>query len=73
MRNEQRTPRSDPSGAAVGGGPAQPAQESGDTASEGRNFSEKAGLAVIGGASSGAFRVVEASSRVALFGDSGTD
>ncbi|MEU9286419.1 hypothetical protein AB0D57_17285 [Streptomyces sp. NPDC048275] len=73
MSNEQRTPKSDPSGEAVGGGSAQPAQEAGDKASERKDFWEKAGLAAIGGAFSGAFRVVAASIRDALFGDSGTD
>jgi hypothetical protein len=67
VSNEQRTPRSDPSGEEVGGGPTQAAQEAGDKASERKDFMQKAGLAAIGGAFSGAFRVVAASIRDDLF------
>ncbi|MEU9191072.1 hypothetical protein AB0D14_42595 [Streptomyces sp. NPDC048484] len=73
MSNEQGTPSPDPSGTAVGGRPAQPAQEAGDKASERKDFTKRAGLAAIGGAFSGTFRVVAASVRDTLLGDSGTD
>ncbi|GAA2767488.1 hypothetical protein GCM10010103_65300 [Streptomyces paradoxus] len=73
MSNKQGIPRPDPSGAAVSGRPAQPSQEAGDKASERKDFAKKAGLAAIGGAFSGTFRVVASSIRDALLGDSGTE
>ncbi|KMS74255.1 hypothetical protein ACM01_15215 [Streptomyces viridochromogenes] len=73
MSNQQGTPSPDPTGATVGGPPAQPAQEAGDNASERKDFAKKAGLAAIGGAFSGTFRVVAASVRDALIGNSGTE
>lgn len=73
MSNEQGTPSPDPTGAAVGGRPAQPARETGGKAMERKDFAEKAGLAAIGGAFSGTFRVVAAAIRDALLGDSGAD
>lgn len=73
MSNEQGTPSPDLSGVVAGGRPAQPAREAGDEDAERKDFAKKAGLAAIGGAFSGTFRVVAAAIRDALLGDSGTD
>ncbi|MGW3954705.1 hypothetical protein [Streptomyces cavernae] len=73
MSNKQGTPSPDPSGVAVGGHPAQPAREAGEQAADRKDFVKKAGLAAIGGAFSGTFRVVAAAVRDAVLGDSGTD
>ncbi|MEH0433851.1 hypothetical protein QBB34_47670 [Streptomyces stelliscabiei] len=73
MSNQQGTPSPDPSGTVAAGRPAQPAREAGDKAAERKDFAKKAGLAAIGGAFSGTFRVVAAAVRDALLGDSGTD
>lgn len=63
MSGEQRTPASDPSGEAPGGGPAQPAQE--PTASKWKNFGQRVVLAVIGGVATGiAEYAIEAIARV---------
>jgi hypothetical protein len=53
--------------------PAQPVKEAGDKAADRKDFVKKAGLAAIGGAFSGTFRVVAAAVRDAVLGDSGTD
>lgn len=73
VSNEQGTLSPDPSGAVGGGRWAQPAREAGDKASERKDFVKKAGLAAIGGAFSGTFRVVAAAIRDALLSDPGTD
>ncbi|MCQ8833822.1 hypothetical protein [Streptomyces malaysiensis] len=73
MSNEQGTPSSDPSGAVAGGRPAQPARKARDKDGERKDFAKKAGLAAIGGAFSGTFRVVAGAIRDAFLGDSGTD
>ncbi len=71
--HQQGTPGSEATGAAGGGRPGQPAQEARDTASERRACAKRAGLAAIGGASSGTARVVAASIREALLGGSAPD
>ncbi|MEU5044555.1 hypothetical protein [Streptomyces griseorubiginosus] len=73
MSSEQGTPSPDPSGAKADVRPAQPVTEAGDKSADRKDFAKKAGLAAIGGAFSGTFRVVAGAVRDAVFGDSGTD
>ncbi|WP_405576188.1 hypothetical protein [Streptomyces sp. NBC_01092] len=73
MSDKQGTAGPDPSGPTAGGRPAQPRQVAEDKASKRTDFAKKAGLAAIGGAFSGTFRVVASSIRDAFLGSSTTD